>query len=75
MTVDAPSTWTGSRAILQRRFIDGRVSQTMIPLTAAGNRQLLVAFNHKGLRSLAVVVANTGTSGPARLFKVKATVR
>jgi len=47
----------------------------MIPLTAAGNRQLLVAFNHKGLRSVAVVVAYTGTSGPARLFKVKATVR
>ena len=75
VTVDAPSTWTGSRAMLQRRFVDGRVSQTMIPLTAAGNRQLLVAFNHKGLRSVAVVVANTGTSGPARLFKVKATVR
>jgi len=47
----------------------------MIPLTAAGNRQVLVAFNRRALRSVAVVLANTGTTGPARLFRVSATVR
>ena len=47
----------------------------MITLGANGNRQLVVAFNHKLLRSIGVVVANTGTSGVARLFRVRAGLR
>jgi hypothetical protein len=74
VTIDAPATSTGARALLQRRFKDGRVAQTMIPLTAAGDRHLSVAFNHKLLRSVAIVLADTATSGGGRLFKVKATV-
>jgi hypothetical protein len=75
VSVDAPSTWTGSRALLQRRFKDGRVTQTMLPLTASGARHILVPFNHSTLRSVAVVVSNTAATGPARLFHVQVTVR
>jgi hypothetical protein len=34
-----------------------------------------VPINHHTLRSVAVVVATTAATGPARLFQVKATVR
>jgi hypothetical protein len=75
VSIDAPATSTGARALLQRRFKDGRVTQTMIPLTAGGDRHLLLPFNHNTLRSVAIVLANTGTSGSGRLFKVRAVVR
>lgn len=75
VTIDGPPTWTGSTALLQRRFRDGRVTHTMIPLGANGNRQLAVPFNRKLLRSIGVVVANTSASGVARLFRVRASVR
>jgi Family of unknown function (DUF6055) len=75
LNIDGPPTWTGSRAMLQRRFLDGRVTETLISLTADGRRNLLIPFNHNVLRSVAVVFANTGASGPSRLFHVRATVR
>jgi hypothetical protein len=75
VTIDGPPKATGTAALLQRRFRDGRVTHTMITLGANGNRQLVVPFNHKILRSIGVVVANTSTSGVARLFKVRAGLR
>jgi len=75
VTIDAPATSLGARALFQRRYRDGRVTQTVISLNSDGNRRLRVAFNRNSLKSVAVVLANARTSGPARLFRVKAAVR
>ena len=75
VNIDAPATWTGSQALFQRRYRDGRVTQTVIPLPADGNRRLVVSFDHAVLKSVAVVLANASSVGPTRLFRVKATVR
>jgi hypothetical protein len=74
VNIDAPPTSTGARALFQRRYRDGRVTQTEVHLSSQGNRQLRVAFNHHLLSSVAVVLANTRTSGAAHLYKVRATV-
>jgi hypothetical protein len=75
VNIDAPATWSGSRALFQRRYRDGRVTQTVIALHADGNRRLVVSFDHAVLKSVAVVLANSSSVGPTRLFRVKAAVR
>jgi hypothetical protein len=75
VTIDAPPRSTGSAALLQRRYRNGRVTHTMITLGANGNGRTLVQFNRRVLSSIAVVVSNTNRYGPARGFKVRATVR
>jgi hypothetical protein len=73
--VDGPNRSVGTAALLQRRYADGRVTHTMIPLDASGNGRLLVAFNRKTLRVAAVILSNTGRSGPSRPFRMRASLR
>jgi hypothetical protein len=75
VTIDAPPASYGSRALFQRRYQDGRVTQTEVHLNSQGDKHLRVSFNHHLLKSVAIVVASTRTSGPAHTFKVRATVR
>jgi hypothetical protein len=75
VNIDGPSKAAGTTALLQRRYRDGRVTHRMITLGANGNRTTLVQFNRTVLRSIAIVVANTSNSGPARPFKVRASLR
>ena len=58
-----PPEGTGTAALLQRRFRNGRVTHTMITLGANGNGRTLVQFNRRVLSSIAVVVANTNRYG------------
>jgi hypothetical protein len=59
--VNAPDTARGGTALIQRRYRNGAVGQSMMPLNAYGNGRLLVRFNRRVLASVAVVVSNTST--------------
>jgi hypothetical protein len=75
VTVDGPPRASGSAALLQRRYRDGRVTHTMIPLDTNGNGRTLVKFNRRVLSSIAVVVSNTNRYGATRVFRVRASLR
>ncbi len=73
--IDGPNSSTGATALLQRRFRDGHVTHTMIPLNASGNASTLVHFNRKTISGMAVIMSNTNRYGPARPFKLRARLR
>ncbi len=73
--VNGPDLASGTAAILQRRYRDGRVTQTRIRLDAAGNGRTLVRYNRTVLRSVVVVLSNSALSGGRRGFKVQARLR
>ena len=73
--VNGPDLASGTAAVLQRRYRDGRVTQTRIRLDAAGNGRTLVRFNRTVLRSVVVVLSNSALSGGRRGFKVRASLR
>jgi hypothetical protein len=75
IAIDAPPRSSGSAALIQRRWRDGRVTHTMLTLGADGNRSTLIHFNRKTLRSVVIVVANTNRYGVSRGFKVRASLR
>ena len=75
VNIDGPPRSSGSRALVQRRYRDGRVTHTMLTLGTNGNRNTLIRFNRKTLRSVVIVVANTNRYGIARGFKVRASLR
>ncbi len=73
--IDGPPTRLGTVALLQRRFVDGRVQHTRLALDSNGNRRTLVRFDRRTLRSIAVVVTNSNRYGSARSFRVRASLR
>ncbi len=75
VNIDGPPKASGTAALLQRRFRNGRVTHTMIKLGANGNGRTLVQFNRRVLSSIAVVVANTNRYGQARVFRVRTSLR
>lgn len=60
--VDAPDTARGSTALIQRRFRNGAVSHTMMPLNRYGNGRAQIGFNRRALSSVIVLVGNTSTA-------------
>lgn len=73
--VNGPGLASGNAAILQRRYRDGRVTQTMITLDQNGDGRALVRLNRTVLRAVVVVLSNTGLAGGRRGFQVRAALR
>jgi hypothetical protein len=69
---NGPNTSTGTTALLQRRYLDGRVTYKMLSLGANGNGHILVKLNRKVLRSVVLIQSNTARSGGRQTFKVRA---
>lgn len=74
ITVNGPNASLGTTALLQRRYVDGRVTHNRIRLDAYGNGHILISFNRKALRAVVVVLSNTSRSGGRHGFKVRAGV-
>jgi hypothetical protein len=60
--IDGPNTSHGTTAMIQRRYRNGTVTHTMVPLSPYGNARLLRAFNRASISSMYVVVSNTSTT-------------
>lgn len=60
--VNVPDTARGATALIQRRYRNGAVSHSLMPLNAYGNGRLLIPFNRKQLAAVVLVSSNTSTS-------------
>ena len=60
--VNGPNISHGTNALIQRRFRNGKVTHSMIPLGRYGNAQLTTAFNRASLSSMYLVLSNTSTA-------------
>lgn len=60
--VNAPDAAGGAAALIQRRYRNGAVGHSIMPLNAYGNGRQLIAFNRKQLASVVIVVSNTSTT-------------
>ena len=60
--VDAPYSYKGSTALLQRRLRDGRVFNALIKLDRYGNGRAVTSFNRTSVSSVVVVLANASTA-------------
>ena len=57
-----PNKSHGTNALIQRRYRNGKVTHSMIPLNSAGNARLVRDFNRASISSMYLVVANTSTA-------------
>lgn len=71
---NGPNASLGTTALLQRRYLDGRVTYKMIRLATNGNGHIGISFNRKVLRSVVVVQSNTSRSGGKHGFRFRATL-
>jgi len=62
LEVNGPNTSHGTNALIQRRYRNGTVTHSMIPLNSAGDARLVRDFNRSSISSMYVVVSNTSTS-------------
>jgi hypothetical protein len=60
--IDGPNLSHGTNALIQRRYRNGKVTHSMIPLNASGNARLLRDFNRASITSMYLVVSNTSTA-------------
>jgi hypothetical protein len=60
--INGPNRSHGTNALIQRRYRNGKVTHSMIPLNASGNARLLRDFNRASIRSMYLVVSNTSTA-------------
>ncbi len=60
--INGPNTSHGTNALIQRRYRNGTVTHSMIPLNSAGNARLVRDFNRASISSMYLVVSNTSTS-------------
>ena len=60
--VNGPNISHGTNALIQRRFRNGKVTHSMIPLGRYGNARLTTAFNRASMSSMYLVVSNTSTA-------------
>ena len=60
--IDGPNTSHGTNALIQRRYRNGKVTHSMIPLNTSGNARLLRDFNRASISSMYLVVSNTSTA-------------
>ena len=62
ITVNLPPTSHGSAFLVQRRYRNGTVFNSMLALNAKGDGHARIAFNRKALSYVALIPANTSTS-------------
>ena len=60
--VNGPNISHGTSALIQRRYRNGKVTHSMIPLGRYGNARLTRAFNRASIRAMYLVVSNTSTT-------------
>ena len=60
--INGPNTSHGTNALIQRRYRNGTVTHSMIPLSSYGNASLLRDFNRASISSMYLVVSNTSTA-------------
>jgi hypothetical protein len=60
--INGPNRSHGTNALIQRRYRNGKVTHSMIPLSGYGNARLLRDFNRASIRSMYIVVSNTSTA-------------
>jgi hypothetical protein len=60
--INGPNKSHGTNALIQRRYRNGTVTHSMIPLSSYGNATLLRDFNRASISSMYIVVSNTSTS-------------
>jgi hypothetical protein len=60
--INGPNTSHGTSALIQRRYRNGKVTHSRIPLSGYGNARLLRTFNRKSISSMYLVVSNTSTA-------------
>ena len=60
--INGPNTSHGTNALILRRYRDGRVTRSMIPLDSAGDARLVRDFNRVSISSMYLVLSNTSTS-------------
>ena len=62
VSVNLPPTAHGSAMLVQRRYKNGTVVDSMLPLDAKGDGHTRIGFNRKFLAYVALIPANTSTS-------------
>jgi len=60
--INGPDRSHGTNALIQRRYRNGKVTHSMIPLSGYGNARLLRDFNRSSIKSMYIVVSNTSTA-------------
>jgi hypothetical protein len=60
--VNAPDPARGATALIQRRYRNGAVGHSLLPLDARGKARLSMPFNRRRLASVVIVVSNTSTA-------------
>ncbi len=60
--LNLPDTARGATALLQRRYRNGTVTHSLIPLDRTGGGRLLTGFDRRRIATMLVVVSNTSTT-------------